>query len=290
VSDTTGRELWTWVWPLRKDGSHRLAEEPAGHHAIPAETNGVVEVKTGDLTATFSPQTGLLLGVQRGAQKFSLTNGPCLAVGQATLRELHFTDDGPDAVVVAKFDGDLKSILWRVNGNGWIQCTYTYLAHGTNDFLGVTFDYPENLVTHKRWYGDGPYRVWKNRLRGVTPGIWENDYNDTLTGWRGWVYPEFKGFFANWHWLQLDTQEGPITIINQGDTKFLQVLTPGFAPPNLTGKAWAPAPKCGLGFLDAIPPIGSKFKEARFSGPQGQPTVLDTELSGSLSFYFGTLP
>jgi hypothetical protein len=290
VSDPTGRELWTWVWPLRKDPSNRLAEEPAEHHAIPAETNGVIAVKTGDLTATFSPQTGLLLGVQRGAQTFSLTNGPRLAVGNATLREIHFTDDGPDAVVVAKFDGDLKSILWRVNGNGWIQCTYTYYAHGTNDFLGVTFDYPENLVTHKRWYGDGPYRVWQNRLRGVTSGVWENDYNDTLTGWRDWVYPEFKGFFANWHWLQLDTQEGPITVINQGDTKFLQVLEPGFAPPNLTGKAWAPVPKCGLGFLDAIPPIGSKFKEARFGGPQGQPTVLDTELAGSVSFYFGALP
>jgi hypothetical protein len=290
VSDPAGRELWTWVWPLKKDPSHRLAEEPAEHHAIPAETNGVIEVKTGDLTATFSPQTGLLLGVQRGAQKFSLTNGPSLAVGSATLRDIHFTDDGPDAVVVAKFDGDLKSILWRVNGNGWIQCTYTYFAHGTNDFLGVTFDYPENLVTHKRWYGDGPYRVWKNRLRGVTPGVWENDYNDTLTGFRGWVYPEFKGFFANWHWLQLDTQEGPITVINQGDTKFLQVLEPGFAPPKLKAKAWAPVPKCGLGFLDAIPPIGSKFNEARFSGPQGQPTVLDTELAGSVSFYFGTLP
>jgi len=290
VSDPTGRELWTWVWPLKPDGSRRLAEEPAEHHAIPVETNGVVEVTTGDLTATFSPQTGLLLGVQRGAQKFSLTNGPRLAVGSATLRDFHFTDDGPDAVVVAKFDGDLKSILWRVNGNGWIQCTYTYLAHGTNDFLGVTFDYPENLVTHKRWLGDGPYRVWKNRLRGVTAGVWENDYNDTLTGFRDWVYPEFKGFFANWRWLQLGTLEGPITVINDGNTPFLQVLMPGFAPPKLTGKAWAPVPKCGLGFLDAIPPIGSKFKEARFGGPQGLPTVMDAELTGSVSFYFGALP
>ena len=29
-------------------------------------------------------------------------------------------------------------------------------------FIGVLFDYPENLVQHKRWLGDGPYRVWKN--------------------------------------------------------------------------------------------------------------------------------
>ncbi|MEY4917827.1 MAG: hypothetical protein RL616_1740, partial [Verrucomicrobiota bacterium] len=115
VSDPSGRELWTWVWPLKKDGAFRLSQEPAEHHAIPTETNGIITVTTGELTAMFSKETGLLTGVQRGTQKFSLSNGPRLAAGKATLREIHFTDDGPDAIVSAKFDGDLKSILWRVN-------------------------------------------------------------------------------------------------------------------------------------------------------------------------------
>jgi len=206
------------------------------------------------------------------------------------LRQLHFDDDGPDAFVSAKFDGDLKSVLWRVNGNGWINCDYTYTAEGTNDFFGVLFDYPEKLVTHKRWLGGGPYRVWKNRLRGATLGVWENDYNNTIAGWRDWIYPEFKGFFAGVYWLQLDTAEGPITVLNNHGVPFTQVLTPEFPPANLVGKARAPLPECGLAFLDAIPPIGSKFKEARFGGPQGQPTVAHGEYTGSLSFYFGKLP
>ena len=145
-------------------------------------------------------------------------------------------------------------------------------------------------MKHKRWLGDGPFRVWQNRLRGVTLNVWENDYNDTLTGYRDWIYPEFKGFFANWRWLQLDTKEGPITVVNNSGVPFVQVLTPGFAPTNLMAKAFAPVPQCGLGFLDAIPPIGSKFKEARFSGPQGQPAVGHGDYSGSVSFYFGPLP
>jgi hypothetical protein len=181
-------------------------------------------------------------------------------------------------------------VFWRVNGNGWINCDYTYTASGTNDFFGVLFDYPENLVTHKRWLGAGPYRVWKNRLRGATLGVWENDYNNTITGWRDWVYPEFKGFFAGMRWLQLDTAEGQITVLNKNAVPFVQVLTPEFPPPNLVGKAIAPMPQCGLGFLDAISPIGSKFKEARFGGPQGQPNIGDGQYSGSLSFYFGKLP
>ena len=290
VEDPHGREVWTWVWPRKTNPDFEALQEPALHHATAVQTNGAITVTVGDLTATFSGQSGFLSGVQRGGQTFSLTNGPRLAVGHATLRELHFSEDGPDVVVAATYDGDLESVIWRVNGNGWLNCRYTYAAHGTNDFLGVLFDYPETLVTHKRWLGDGPFRVWKNRLRGVTSSVWENDYNDTLTGLRGWVYPEFKGFFANWRWLQLTTREGEITVMNESNVPFVQVLTPGFAPDNLKANAIAPVPVCGLGLLDAISPIGSKFKEARFGGPQGQPNQLSGEFSGVVSFYFGKLP
>ncbi len=290
VEDPQGRELWTWVWPRKTNPDFEALQEPARLHATAVQTNGVITVTVGELTATFSEQTGFLRGVQRGAQNFSFTNGPRLAVGSATLRDIHFIEDGPDVVVVAKYDGDLESVIWRVNGNGWFNCRYTYTARGTNDFLGVLFDYPENLVMHKRWLGDGPFRVWKNRLRGVTAGVWENDYNDTLTGFRGWVYPEFKGFFSNWRWLQLATREGDITVLNESNVPFVQVLTPDFGPDNLKANAFGAVPKCGLGLLDAISPIGSKFKEAKFGGPQGQPNYLNGEFSGSVSFYFGKLP
>jgi hypothetical protein len=290
VEDPTGRELWTWVWPLGARDFHRLTQAPAVHHAVPAATNGVITVTAGDVAASFSQDTGLLLGVQRGSQSFSLTNGPRLAVGRAALRQIHFDAHGADALVSAKYDGNLKSVSWRVNGNGWINCDYTYTANGTNDFFGVLFDYPENLVTHKRWLGYGPYRVWKNRLRGTALGVWENDYNRTIAGWRDWVYPEFKGYFAGVRWLQLDTSEGLITVLNQDAVPFVQVLTPDFPPTNLVGDAIAPVPTCGLAFLHGISPIGSKFKEARFGGPQGQPNVAHGEYRGSLSFYFGTLP
>jgi hypothetical protein len=49
-------------------------------------------------------------------------------------------------------------------------------------------------------------------------------------------------------------------------------------------------PQCGLGFLHAIPPIGTKFKKAESTGPQGQPNIGKGEYSGTVSFYFGKLP
>lgn len=288
VNDPSGHELWTWVWPDSVDdvvhpppAKNRLTKPPTVN-----ETDRSIEIKTDSSTVTISKQTGLLAGVNG----YSFANGPRPAVGNAALKDIDVKNINVFTIVTALFDGALRKVVWTVRRDGWVICNYTYTATGTNDYFGVLFDYPENLVIHKRWLGDGPFRVWQNRLRGVTLNVWENDYNNTLTGYRGWIYPEFKGFFANVRWLQLDTTEGPITVVNNNGVPFMQVLTPEFAPTNLMAKAFAPVPPGGLGFLDAIPPMGSKFKEARFSGPQGQPAVAHGEYTGSVSFYFGKLP
>ena len=284
VNDSIGRELWSWVWSDGMDAVvPRLAKDRFTALPVVTETAAAIEMKTDSSTVSISKQTGMLAGVSG----FSLANGPRPAVGNATLKSIAVKTNDGFAIVTATFDGALSKVVWTVRSDGWVVCNYTYTATGTNDYFGVLFDYPEKLVTHKRWLGDGPFRVWQNRLRGVTLNVWENDCNNTLTGYRDWIYPEFKGFFAHVRWLQLDTKEGPITVVNNSAVPFVQVLTPEFAPTNLTGKAFAPVPQCGLGFLDAIPPIGSKFKEARFGGPQGQPSVAHGEYTGSLSFYFG---
>jgi len=280
VADPVGRELGTWVWPLRRSDTYRLTQEPAFYHAVPAETNGVITITAGDLVATFSQENGRLLRVRRGARAFSLTNGPRLATGSATLRQIHFDDDGPDAFVSAKFDGDLKSVFWRVNGNGWVNCDYTCAAAGTNDFAGVLFDYPEKLVTHKRWLGEGPEPVGTNQPRGATLGVWEADCHPATVVGRDRAEPEFKGFFSGVDWLQLDTAEGRITILNNSAVPFVQVLTPNSPPTDPAGQTAAPAPQCGLGFLDAIPAYSSDV------GAALQPAVAPGECTGSVSFYF----
>jgi hypothetical protein len=275
VNDPTGRELWKWVWPLQQYEVLASNAGIAGRADNFGGTNsGVIELKCEDpfrrpedLVVRIDGGTGELMEVERAGKKFSLNNGPRLVTTNSTL----------------------KKVVWQLRDDGWLQCDYTYTAEGTNNFFGVVFDYPENLVKSKKWLGDGPYRVWKNRLRGQTLGVWQNKYNNTITGWRDWIYPEFKGCFAGVRWLQLDTQEGTITIV-PNNIPYVQVLTPEFPPTNLVGNAYAPLPQCGLGFLDAIPPIGSKFQAADVVGPQGQPAMAHGEYSGSVSFYFGKLP
>jgi hypothetical protein len=183
----------------------------------------------------------------------------------------------------------LRQVVWRLRGDGWLQCDFRYVASGPQDFLGVLFDYPEMLVKRKRWLGDGPFRVWKNRLHGVKLGLWENDYNDTITGHRGWIYPEFKGCFSGVRWMQLETDEGLITFVPSEGIPYVQVLSPDQPPDQLAANTKVNLPQCGLGFLRAIPPIGTKFKPADQGGPQGRLNAAGGEYSGSVSFYFGDL-
>lgn len=264
VTDPNGRELWTYVWPLHEQSILSRDARIIARADNSSTSSGTTELKSKDLDAWI--KDGELVAVEHDGKKFSLNNGPRVTATNSTIREIY----------------------WTLRDDGWLQCDYSYTASGTNDFFGVTFDYPENLVKSKRWFGDGPYRVWKNRRQGVTPGLWQNDYNNTITGWRDWVYPEFKGCFADVRWMQLETAEGQITIVLQ-HIPFMQVLTPEFPPARLAGHTIPPLPKCGLALLDAIPPIGSKFQAPEIVSPSGSRTPAHGVYSGSVSFYFGAL-
>jgi len=268
VFDPTGRELWTYVWPLGKKAVVPPGSSIVAHDGnFGGQNTGTVELKTMNVSAHIDQQTGRLTAVERDGGKFSLLNGPRAANTNCLL----------------------KNVAWQLREDGWLRCDFTYAASGTNDYVGVVFDYPENLVKSKSWLGNGPYHVWKNRLAGATLGVWTNAYNNTITGYKDWIYPEFKGCFSDVHWLQLQTTEGLVTVVPE-NIPFVQVLNLEFPPTNLVGQAFARLPQCGLGFLQAIPPIGSKFKRADQCGPQSQPNVAHGEYSGSVSFYFGNLP
>jgi len=292
VLDRAGRMVWGQTWPMPgMERFRKLLDAESATTAVANETDEQVEVKAGDLTVLISKRDGMLAGVRRGTQNYSLKNGPLPVPTEAFAKPLVKSQaSGRDQVVTVKSEGASSSIHWRVCGNGWVTCDYDYSAKGAQEYHGVTFDYPEQFVKHKRWLGDGPYRVWKNRRQGGTLGVWRNDYNDTITGWSGWAYPEFKGCFANVRWLQLETAEGLITVVPQPANAFVQVLTPDLPPTNLLAKTVVSLPPAGLAFLTGIPPIGNKFHAPRDTGPQGRSDEATGYYRGSVSFYFGRLP
>lgn len=284
VNSPAGRELWTWVWPVKKS-SETGAFAGKAYPVKAWQDDASVYLSRDELLAVIDRQSGMLRRIELAGKVISLANGPRLVNGKSELKSLELDSVGAVPVVTAGFSGELQQVIWRLREDGGLECRYAYHAAGELPCFGVLFDYPERLVVRKRWLGDGPYRVWKNRLRGNQFNVWGKDYNNTITGYRDWVYPEFKGCFADVRWLQLETGEGLITVIPE-NIPFVQVLTPELPPSKLRGKACVELPQCGLGFLNGIPPLGSKFGSAWKTGPQGQLNKVDNIYTGSVTFYF----
>ena len=96
-------------------------------------------------------------------------------------------------------------------------------CNGQFDLFGVGFDYPESKMRSMRFLGEGPFRVWKNRLKGGVLDVWSNKYKNDVPGVT-WDFPEFKGYYRDWRWVVFSTEEGDITIVND---------TPGAVPRRL---------------------------------------------------------
>jgi hypothetical protein len=178
--------------------------------------------------------------------------------------------------------GGLDHFRWTLLANGDLRLDYAYSLDGTFSYHGITFDHPEDKMTALRWLGNGPYRVWQNRLRGETLGVHETARNDIQPG-ESWGYPEFQGFFSGLRWARLDTASGPLTVTCTSPETYLRVGTPRISHVNTT----VAFPAGDLSFMAAIPPMGSKFKTTEQSGPASQWAKASGRYSGTLTFHFG---
>lgn len=288
IEDPKGRELHTWVWPVSGKPSSGLPRLLPPSVAVSSrEVPEAFILQAGDLSARFDRNTGYLAEVRRGTAVWPLGRGPRPASGTATLKSARLQDVSGSRQLRLSYGGDLDEVVWSLDATGILRCDYRYRAEGPREAMGVVFDLPSDSVRGKRWLGQGPFRVWKNRMRGVTHGVWQNDFNDTITGWRGWVYPEFQGCFAGVRWMELQFDAGPLYLAPSSPDLFVQVLNPEFPAPDLAKHAAVKLPAAGLGLLHAIPPIGNKFHRADQTGPQGQRTNANGTYSGSFQLGFG---
>lgn len=295
--DPHGLEIYTWSWMLAKPAQLRTQIVQPGRGRVTAEeTDDSIIVRAGDAAAHFSRQTGRLTTLNRGGQRAALS-GPRMIGDSGELRSINHYSEGEDYVVEAAYDGELKRVQWRMLPSGWLKLEYAYDKgyFSGHDYLGITFDYPEEGIREIEWLGRGPYRVWKNRMKGVEFGVHRKPYNDTVTGaeWEG--YPEFKGFHADLYWavLRAEDSDAPtgadLTIVAETDDLFLRLFTPRF--PDDPRHAQVEFPEGDLSFLHAIPPIGTKFHPANNHGPEGQPNMAfrrDGTYRGAVYFYAGS--
>ncbi len=183
----------------------------------------------------------------------------------------------PGVIAQATFDGALRELTWRMEEDELVL-SYVIDYRGAADILGLSFDFPEERIESKRWLGEGPYRVWKNRDAGTRFGLHEASYSRAVPG-EIYEYPEFQGFFGAWDWLEMRTRDGNVVMRNRSDV-------PWFGAVHAARAVRSPSsnyPPLGWSFLHAIPAIGTKFALPDVLGPQSQPAQFSGELRGEIA-------
>lgn len=288
ASDPSGREIYTWSWPVKspKTIADEIVNDDKSGKIKVAEDETSLTAQINDHLYKWDKKTGFLSGITYKNQAIPLTNGPNPVVGNAEFQEVKNYSDGPNHVVDCMYKGDLKKVRWTILPSGWLKLEVTYKAPNHNKFMGVSFDFPEDQVSGIRWMGNGPYRVWKNRMKGNTLNVWEKAYNNTVTG-ESWVYPEFKGYFRDFYWGTIQTKTQNLTVVCPDNDIFLRLFTPE-KPKGAGNDNTSPEfPKGNISFLHGINPIGTKFTKAETLGPMSQPNQYLYEKSLTLYFNFG---
>jgi hypothetical protein len=293
-----GETLWTWsgqVW--REPPGVRQGTAGALPHTSRRETTVrdekdalIVTGAPGELR--FDRRTGEVASWRRGGQQAPLANGPAarayvrrdrthVAVPDTPeLVSLTWRKEGKDVLVEARYEGILRRALWRVGaGDEDVRFDYEYSYDGDADLLGVGFGLPAEGLTSKRWLGRGPYR-YRNRLEGGVFDLHQVAYNDPVPG-QSFTYPEFRGYFYDWRWLQLETAGGSLTAENVSGVPFFGLCGPRDGEPPMMA-----FPDAGLAFLDVVPAQGTKFDTPDQLGPQSRTPAVHGARRGTIVMRF----
>ena len=296
ATDFYGHELYTWVWPIKSasDVAEKIIDQAERTGAI-KDFNPITEELKGDIYSilkhgnrfAFNITTGYLDSVLKNGRSISLGGGPVLAGVKQTLQKfIHYTSDN-SFIVEASYTGDaILNVKWIFTPGMPVKLEYNYTQTTPANFYGITFNTDESKITGVKWLGDGPFRVWRNRLKGATLNVWEKKYNNAITG-ETFGYPEFKGYHANMYWATVKSKESSFSVFTNTEGLYMQLFKPGVPKTTFIPHVNPPFPEGSIGFLNAIAPIGTKFRAANTMGPQSQLNDPSKEIvKGNLWFIF----
>lgn len=309
AKDQYGREIHTWSWPIHKADyfvdKFLLAEKGSKKATVNKQANQVI-LTGGDVTVTLDTTTGEIISVKNKSTIIPLKNGPRPVGMKAKLKDVQTTQDGDKAICTINYIGGLSSIKWIMENDGRLKMELIALTNATNnggfdgaafedaiDKFGITFSFPEQGVTGIKYFGKGPYRVWKNRIKGTTYGVWEKTYNNTITGesFENLIYPEFKGYHANLLGANLQAGTNSFKVFSASENVTLRLFTPEEPKNGFPGSNPQPKfPEGDISFMYEIPAMRA-FKPLSQQGPSSQPTNIriksgDEGISMNLWFDF----
>ncbi|MCE5346481.1 MAG: glycoside hydrolase family 2 [Bacteroidales bacterium] len=292
ATDPSGRNINTWSWNITSPANIAAKFVRYGSEEVIAKEEGeMIIISSGTTRVKFDKQSGLLLEVKKGDTVIPFNNGPQFVGVTPSFKGVKHYVSGDNYVFEVLFGNRPEChVKWTMHKGGWLQLDYDYKPGSQSYMYGITFSFPEDQVKGATLLANGPYHVWKNRMKGVHFGIFEKKYNNTVTG-ESWDYPEFKGYYSNFYAVQLQTSGLPFTIVCGTEDMFLHLFTPQ-KPKYAAGGVTPPFPSGNISIMNGISAIGTKFSQPEDEGPQSQKNMYtanrNTEpLKGTLYFRFG---
>jgi beta-galactosidase/beta-glucuronidase len=232
ASGSNGEVLMQWSWPVRSDAQKLASPRKSG-----IEQTGPMRFKAAGTDWSFDPATGRLLRCAVDGKETGLGNGPVLyagtekgAISNEGAWQVETERKNETVVIACRQPEGGSSFSWTLYPDGRAQLDYAFAPMDEAlTYCAVGFDLPEENVAAKRWLGNGPYRIWANRLQGPQYGLWENDYNDTIPG-ATWDYPAFKGVFSEVDWMALGLRSGASLYMDPKGRMEIGILRPANEP------------------------------------------------------------
>lgn len=277
IKGPDNRELFTWSFPVKRPAeiASLLVSDKADGKVEITENDQRFEIAVKNLRLSIRRDSGTLEKVSNGKGNFPLSNGPVLQEGLNNFRDFSSRREGDKVIISSKFDkkNAYNTLQWTIYPSGWLKLEVVYFpgAYFTN-FAGINFSFPEKHLKAVTYMGNGPNRVWKNRMKGNLFGVWNKTYNDAATGEYPFTYPEFKGYHSNMYWLTFQTTGQPFTVVTDQEDMFFRLFTPKKSDDQYDNLQ-PTFPSGDISFMQAISGIGTKTQKPETTGPMGMKNI-----------------
>jgi hypothetical protein len=292
--DYNSREIFTWSFPISKPDkmAANIVKREGDSEVKITTTDSLFRVTINEISFTISKNNGQLKEVKNAKGVIPFNNGPVLEEGVNNFQKFNYRFDGKNLIIESAYDrkNNYNVLQWTIYPSGWVRMQVNYFpsAYFTN-LVGVNFSFPEDQIRTVMYMGNGPYRVWKNRMKGNQFGVWKKDYNNTETG-ESWGYPEFKGYYSNFYGGYFFTKQQVFTVVTENEDLFLRLFSPAWKTDQWHN--YEPIfPAGDISFMQGIPAIGTKNQRAETTGPMGMKNIFydyekDSSRALTLVLYF----
>lgn len=277
AKDANKQEIFTWSFKISLP--NKIAEsivKKNGNDEVKITTvDSLYTISVKNLQISINKFTGLLQKVQNEKGVIPFNNGPIVQEGATNFKNFSQRIENGNVIITSTFDrkNSYNTLEWTIYPSGWVKMKVNYFPGDYfTTFLGVNFSFPENQIKGVEYMGNGPFRVWKNRMKGNQFGVWQKEYNTTETGEIPFLYPEFKGYHSNMYWCKFIGKEQAFTVVTENEDIFFRLFTPAFKQDPYKNYQ-INFPNGDISFLQGIAGIGSKTNKTENSGPMGMKNI-----------------